>query len=288
LTELCALKKLEELDFNDNSLEGIIPPCLNNMTNLRLLDISSNQFAGNISSSLIAIPISLGYIDLSYNLFEGLFSFSLLANHSKLEVIILDGGNNKLEVETENSADWDPSFQLKVLVLRNCNLNKLIGNIPKFLFHQSKLERIDLSHNNLTGSFPIWLLENNTGLRELNCRNNSFFGKFHLPQDRYESILSIDVSDNQLDGQLQENFGKSVPYLQYLNLSQNHFEGYLPSSIGNMSNLEVLDLSSNNFSGELTAELLANCTSLEILKVCYNRFNGEFFSKDMKLQSLLF
>ncbi|XP_059458402.1 receptor-like protein 13, partial [Corylus avellana] len=247
------------------------------------LDISSNRFIGNVSSNLIASPTSLEYIDLSYNLFEGLFSFSLLANHSKLEVIILASGNNKLEIETENLADWDPSFQLKVLILRHCYLNKLTGNIPKFLFHQRKLERIDLSHNNLKGSFPIWLLQNNTGLRELNLRNNSFVGKFHLPLDRYESIVSMDVSGNQLDGQLQENSGKIIPYLVYLNLSRNRFEGYLPSSIGNMSNLEFLDLSFNNFS----VESLANCTSLTILKVCNNRFNGEFFSKQLKLENLL-
>jgi Leucine-rich repeat (LRR) protein len=73
LTELCKLNKLEELELYGNLFEGILPPCLNNMTSLRLLDICENQFTGNISSNLIAIPTSLEYIDLSYNLFEGLF-----------------------------------------------------------------------------------------------------------------------------------------------------------------------------------------------------------------------
>jgi hypothetical protein len=184
LTELCAPKKLEELHLYFNFFDGILPPCLNNLTSLRLLDISANQFAGNISSSLIAIPTSLGYIDFSYNYFEGLFSFSLFANHSKLKVIILTSENNKLEVEIEDSVVWDDlSFQLKILMLRNCNLNKLTGNIPKFLFDQHELEIIDLSHNKLTGNFPMWLLQNNTGLRQLSLQNNSFVGKFHLPPD---------------------------------------------------------------------------------------------------------
>jgi Leucine-rich repeat (LRR) protein len=287
LTELCGLKKLEELHLYGNFFDGILPPCLNNLTSLRLLDISENQFAGNISSSLIAIATSLGYIDLSYNHFEGLFSFSLFANHSKLAVIKLTSENNKLEIETEDSVLWnDFSFQLKVLILRNCSLNKLTGNIPKFLFNQHELERIDLSHNKLTGNFPMWLLQNNTGLRELSLQNNSFVGKFHLPPDQHKSILYMDISDNCLDGQLQENIGKITPYVNYLKLSQNHFEGYLPSSIGEMSHLEGLDLSFNNFSGELPAELVANCTSLLTLKLCNNRFNGEFFSKHFKLQNL--
>jgi Leucine-rich repeat (LRR) protein len=286
LTELCALKKLEELHLYGNFFDGILPPCLNNMTSLRLLDISENQFAGNISSSLIAIPTSLGYIDFSYNHFEGLFSFSLFANHSKLKVIKLICENNN-EIETEDSVVWDDlSFQLKMLILRNCSLNKLTGNIPKFLFDQHELERIDLSHNKLTGNFPMWLLQNNTGLRELSLQNNSFVGKFHLPPDQHKSILYMDISDNCLDGQLQENIGKISPYVKYLKLFRNHFEGYLPSSIGEMRHLEYLDLSFNNFSGELPAEFVANCTSLYFLKLCNNRFNGEFFSKHFKLRYL--
>lgn len=274
LTELCKLNKLEELNLYENLFEGILPPCLNNMTSLRLLDISNNQFVGNISSNLIAIPTSIGCIDLSYNLFEGLFSFSLFANHSKLEAIILVSENSKLEIETENLSSWDNlSFQLKVIVLRNCNL-KPTGNVPKFLFDQRKLEIVDLSHNKLKGSFPNWLLENNTRLEVLNLQNNSFLGQILLPPIRYKSIWLMDVSDNFLDGQLQENIGKITPYLICLHLSGNFIEGHLPSSIGDMRYLQDLDLSFNNFSGELPKELFATCTSLMILKLSNNQFTG--------------
>ena len=85
-----------------------------------------------MSSSVIASLTSLEYIDLSYNLFEGLFSFSLFANHSKLKVIQFLSNHGKLEIETETPS-WDPLFQLKVLVLSNCNLNKPTSNILKFL-----------------------------------------------------------------------------------------------------------------------------------------------------------
>jgi hypothetical protein len=66
--DLCALKKLQELDLAMIIyFEGILPPCLHNMTSLRLLDISSNRFGGNLSSSVIASLTSLEYLDLSYN-----------------------------------------------------------------------------------------------------------------------------------------------------------------------------------------------------------------------------
>jgi Leucine-rich repeat (LRR) protein len=68
------------------------------------------------------------------------------------------------------------------------------------------------------------------------------------------------MSDSYLGGQLQENIGKITPYLKSLNLSRNHFEGYPPSSIGDMSRLQYLDLSFNNFSGKAPIELIASCT----------------------------
>ncbi|KAL4625764.1 hypothetical protein ACB092_05G048000 [Castanea dentata] len=283
--EFCALKKLEEIDLARNGFEGMLPPCLKNLTSLSYLDISDNQFNGNLSSSPIASLTSLEYIDLSYNLFEGLFSFSLLANHSKLKVIQLFNDSNKLDIETE-SHSWDPLFQLKVLVLPNCNLNRLTANFPKFLLNQHELEVVDISHSKLNGSFPIWLLENNTGLQKLNLRSNSFTGEFHLPSDHYMNLRWLDLSDNHFDGKLQEDIGKRIPKIKHLNLSQNQFEGNLPSSIGDMSNLRVLDLSFNNFYGEVPMELVANSTSCSILRLSNNNFCGEIFSKHFNLSML--
>ena len=282
MIEFCALKKLEGIELASNGFEGMLPPCLNNFTSLSYLDISWNRFNGNLSSSPIASLTSLEYIDLSNNLFEGLFSFSLFANHSKLKVIQFLSHNNKLVIENENHS-WDPLFQLKVLVLSNWNLNNPTSNFPKFLLDQHELEFIDISHSKLNGSFPIWMLENNIGLRRLNLRSNSFTGEFHLPSDHYMNLRYLDLSDNHFDGKLQENIGKRIPKLRFLNLSQNQFEGNLPSSIGDMSNLWFLDLSFNNFSGEVPTELVANCTSLQILKLSNNNFHGEIFSKHFNL-----
>ncbi|KAF3956472.1 hypothetical protein CMV_018401 [Castanea mollissima] len=269
--EFCALKKLEEIDLAGNDFEGMLPPCLKNLTSLSYLDISHNQFNGNLSSSPIASLTSLEYIDLSYNLFEGLFSFNIFANHSQLKVIQFLSDNNKLDIETENHS-WDPLFQLKVLVLPNCNLNRLTGNFPKFLLDQHELEVIDLSHNKLNGSFPIWLLENNTGLQQLYVRNNSFTGEFHLPSDHYMNLRWLDLSDNHFDGKLQENIGKRIPKLEYLNFSQNQFEGLLPSCL-NLQYVTHLLLQGNKLTGSLPKAIL-NSSSLLTLDIKDNHFNG--------------
>ena len=92
----------------------------------------------------------------------------------------------------------------------------------------------------------------------------------------------LDVSNNNLVGQLQENIGKIIPKLEYLNLSRNYFVGNLPSSIGDMSHLKKLDLSFNNFSREVPMELDANCTRLDIFWLSNNNFHGEIFFKELQ------
>ncbi|GMQ09022.1 hypothetical protein CsSME_00052525 [Camellia sinensis var. sinensis] len=282
---LCKLKKLEELDLSHNLFEGILPPCLSNLRSLKFFDISLNQFTGNLSPSLFGNLNSLEYIGLSHNRFEGLFSFRSFANHSNLEVVELISENDKFEVETEFT-DWNPMFQLKVLVLSNCNLNKLSGDVPKFLLYQNKLMFVDLSHNNLTSSFPNWLLVNNTRLEHLILRNNYFVNLFFLPQYCYTSISRIDISDNHFSGKIQANIGDMFPYIRYINLSRNAFEGGIPSSFGKMSSLDVLDLSTNNFSGEVPNRLVRNCITLGALKLSNNNFRGQIFSVDFNLTQL--
>ncbi|KAF5464431.1 hypothetical protein F2P56_014506 [Juglans regia] len=280
--ELCALKKLEELDLSHNQFEGTLPLCMNNMTSLKLLDISENQLNGNVSSYVIASPKSLEYIDFSYNQFQGRFSIKLFANHSKLEVIRFINRNNKLEIETENSLGWAPLFQLKVLELSNCSLNKLSGNVPGFLLDQHELEVVDLSRNKLKGSIPNWLVENNTRLQILDLQDNSFVGHLHWQLYHHMQISWMDVSKNHLNGKLQEDIGRIFPNARYLNLFHNNLEGSLPSSINGMIYLEVLDFSFNNFSGEVPKEFVTSCTSLQIMNLGYNNLHGEIFLEQFK------
>ncbi|KAG6633304.1 hypothetical protein CIPAW_12G039300 [Carya illinoinensis] len=255
--QFCALKKLEVLDLSYNYFEGILPPCINNMTSLMVLDISVNQFSGNASSSYVeASRTSLEYIAFSYNQFASVFSFNLFSNYSKLEVLRFNGQNNKVEIETEGSMGWYPLFQLKIIELSNCSLNKLTRSILKFLLVQHELDIVDLSHN---------------------LRNNFFVGQLYLPTLIHAHMTWMDVSANHLDGKLPENIGKIFTNLLYLNLSNNNLEGNLPSSIGGMFYLEILDFSSNNFSGRVPRGLDTGCPSLRILNLANNSFNGAIF-----------
>ncbi|XP_052300916.1 receptor-like protein 15 isoform X34 [Citrus sinensis] len=277
---LCELKNLFELNLKRNNVEGHLPNCLKYLSHLKVLDISYNQLSGSLSSTITSLT-SLEYLDLSYNNFEGPCPLSSLANHSKLEVLLLSSTNNMLLVKTEN---FLPTFQLKVLGLANCSLNV----VPTFLLHQYDLKYLDLSHNNLVGDFPSWVLQNNTKLEVLFLTNNSFTGNLQLPNTKHDFLHHLDASSNNFIGKLPQDMGTVLQKLWFLNISNNNFEGNIPSSVGEMKGLKFLHLSKNNFSGELSASFLTGCILLFFLDLSDNNFYGQIFSKYMNLHSLGF
>ncbi|KAK9025534.1 hypothetical protein V6N11_038398 [Hibiscus sabdariffa] len=275
---LCELKRLQVLDIHGNSFEGSLPPCLSNLTSLKILDLHDNLFRGLFTPNSIRRQKFLQFIDISNNYFEGSFSLSSIFNHSELEVLILESKENKLQIDIDDQAGI-PLFQLKALRLSNCNMKN-----AQFLLNQHRLTWVDISHNKFIGAFPSWLLQNNTDLRFLNLRNNSFFGKLDLPL--WSNMGHLDVSYNYIEGHLPKDLGLILPYLHCLNLSYNSIEGELPSSIGAMRNLLVLDLSFNDLSGEVPKELAKNCTKLLGLVLNNNNFHGEFFSTQFNLSNI--
>ncbi|KAH9678453.1 Receptor-like protein 14 [Citrus sinensis] len=271
---VCELKNLSEFILRGINIKGHLPDCLKNLSHLKVLDISYNQLSGTLPSAITTLT-SLEYLALLDNNFEGTFLLNSLANHSKLEVLLLSSRTNMLSVKTEN---FLPTFQLKVLGLPNYNLKV----IPSFLLHQYDLKLLDLSGNNLVGDFPTWVLRNNTKLEALFLTNNSFTGNLQLPKTKHDFLHHLDVSNNNLTGKLPEDMGIILQKLLYIDMSDNRFEGYLPSSIGEMKALIFLRLPKNNFSGELPAPLLTGCISLGLLDLSGNVYLHEpylqFFS----------
>ncbi|KAI3773420.1 hypothetical protein L1987_47947 [Smallanthus sonchifolius] len=270
------MKNLQELDLSYNMFEGNLPQCINELSLLKVLEISSNQFTGIIQPSFTTNLTSLEYINFSHNKFEGLLSFSSFANHTKLEVFQFINDNDKSELETEEPSRWIPLFQLKVLVLSSCNVNKHKRNVvPSFLLHQHKLCVLDLSHNSLKGNLPNWLVENNTMLEVLYLRNNSFDGSIRMPEFRNLHFTEMDASGNHIIGTIPGNTGRLFPSLSFLNLSMNSLSGSMPSSINSMGELNILDLSDNKFSGEVPKNLDISLYTFDMLLLDNNFFTGE-------------
>ncbi|CAG7893523.1 unnamed protein product [Brassica rapa] len=280
LKGICKLRNIQELDLSHNKLVGQFPLCLTSLTELRVLDLSSNQLTGKLPPSLGSLK-SLEYLSLFDNDFEGFFSLGSLTNLSKLRVLKLCSKSNSLQLVSDRDSSWKPKFQLDVIALRSCNLDK----VPQFLLHQKELRHVDLSDNNISGNFPSWLLENNTKLKVLLLQNNSFTS-FQVPKSPHH-LLFMDVSVNKFNHLLPENIGWILPHLRYMNISNNGFQGTLPSSLGNMKNTEYMDLSRNSFHGELPRSFLNGCDSMAILKLSHNKLSGEIFQEPPNFTNIL-
>ncbi|AED95793.1 receptor like protein 56 [Arabidopsis thaliana] len=274
----CEMKNLQELDLRGINFVGQLPLCFGNLNKLRFLDLSSNQLTGNIPPSFSSLE-SLEYLSLSDNSFEGFFSLNPLTNLTKLKVFIFSSKDDMVQVKIEST--WQPLFQLSVLVLRLCSLEK----IPNFLMYQKNLHVVDLSGNRISGIIPTWLLENNPELEVLQLKNNSFT-IFQMPTSVH-NLQVLDFSENNIGGLFPDNFGRVLPNLVHMNGSNNGFQGNFPSSMGEMYNISFLDLSYNNLSGELPQSFVSSCFSLSILQLSHNKFSGHFLPRQTNFTSLI-
>ncbi|KAJ3705309.1 hypothetical protein LUZ61_009014 [Rhynchospora tenuis] len=262
---LCRLKNLEELDLSDNYFAGNLPPCIGNLSSLKLVDLSDNQFRVKFPTLAFERVVSLRYLSLSNNQLEGNLSISSFSNNSYLEVLGLSTNTLNFQVEVVNLP-----FQLQDLELGNCILNVE----PIFLYSQHKLRVLDLSNTHSKGLVPaLWLLENNTDLIQLDLHKNFFTGSLRLPLLTHENLSILDISDNNLSGELPSDISIKLPHLHSLNLSKNCFQG--PVRFISMKYMIFLDLSINNLTDDIQNIFSTNLTYFpDFLDLSNNNFYG--------------
>jgi Leucine-rich repeat (LRR) protein len=262
------LKNLKHLNLFENNLGGSLPDCLGNLSSLQLLEVSNNQFTGNIASGPLTNLISLEFLSLSNNLFEIPTSMKPFMNHSSLK--IFSSENNRLVTEPAAFVNLIPKFQLVFFSLSKTS-EALNVAIPDFLYYQYDLITLDLSHNNITGMFPSWLLKNNTRMEELYLSENSFVGTLQLPDHPYPNMTKLDISNNNMKGQIPKDISLIFPNLNTLRMPKNGFTGCIPSCLGNISSLEILDLSNN----QLSTVKLEQLSTIWFLKLSNNNLGGQ-------------
>jgi len=275
------LKNLKQLDLSGNNLGGSLPDCLGNLSSLQLLDVSENQFTGNIASGPLTNLISLEFLSLSNNLFEVPTSMKPFMNHSSLKFFTSE--NNRLVTEPAAFDNLIPKFQL--VFFRLSKTTKALNvEIPDFLYYQYNLRFLDLSHNNITGMFPSWLLKNNTRLEQLWLSENPFVGALQLQDHPYPNMIELDISNNNMNGQIPKDICLIFPNLHTLRMAKNGFTGGIPSCLGNISSLSFLDLSNN----QLSTVKLEQLTTIWFLELSNNNLGGQIPTSVFNSSSLAF
>ncbi|KAK2633999.1 hypothetical protein Ddye_028791 [Dipteronia dyeriana] len=286
--------KLEYLYLQNISIDEGISSLLHSLASLpslRMLDLSFNNFSDSTTTQDGSSQVHVDFTSLDTLVMQncqlyGTPSFQDLPNLKNLKSLFMD--HTSLDLGFLQKIG--PMTSLETLSLSNCGLQSTLlleddGVIPKFLYHQQYLQFLDFSNNDLTGGFPNWLLENNTELNYLSLANNLLGG--YLSIHSHMNLTTLDISNNSFQGHIPNEVAEYLPDLILLNLSRNHFDGTIPTSIGDMNSLHSLDLSYNNLSGEIPEHLAEGCTSLWDLRISNNKLRGKIFSAKFNLTKLM-
>ncbi|XVF82975.1 hypothetical protein PTKIN_Ptkin16aG0095600 [Pterospermum kingtungense] len=272
---LLDLKDLSYLDLSGNDFEAIpMPPWFWNLTSqLHYLNISRNQFQGNISDLLTSSQASV-VLDFSFNKFIGRLpriSFSVTA---------LDLSNNAMSGSIYHFLCYRKHQLMKLEVL-NLSNNLFSGDIPDCWDRWRNLVAIKFCNNNFSGKIPS-SIGNLTSLQSLHLRNNRLVGEVPSSLRNCTELLTIDFGGNQLSGQIPQWIGEKLSKLIIISLQTNWFHGNIPDEICRLSALQILDLSYNNLSGNIPScignlSAMVSSRNVSAGKISYNTSNGCFY-----------
>ena len=214
----CLSDRLEILDLSNSQLHGHLtdelPMFLGNLSYLRYLDFSNNQFNGTLPQNFGQLK-NLVRLSFRNNSISGPIPVSL-GNLSSLTN--LDFSNNQF------SETLPPNLgQLKNLVYLSFSKNSISSPISMSLGNPSSLTNLDFSHNlfSETLSQNFGQLKN---LVKLDFWNNSILGPLPLSLGSLSSLTNLDLSKNLFNGTIPQNF-RQLSKLDSLFIESNMLEG---------------------------------------------------------------
>ncbi|XP_021826532.1 LRR receptor-like serine/threonine-protein kinase EFR isoform X2 [Prunus avium] len=310
--ELSYLHRLKSIDFGYNNFMGFIPSWFGSFPKLQGLGLYGNLFSGSLPTiifnlsalqfinlsynKLSEIPKEIGFLDhveelyVSYNALKGPVPV-VVFNMSSLTTLTLYG-NSLSGGLPDNICQHLPSLQNLYL-----GRNQFDGPLPSKLWQCRELLILYLSENNFSGSIPK-NIGNLTMMKEISLSFNNLTGTIPWSIFNISTLIELSLSLNQLSGSLPANFGLGLPNLQglyiaandlsgvipnlsnasmltRLELSQNSFTGFIPSTLCALTNLQSLTLQTNNLTIDTsTLSCLANLRNLTVLALAANPLNA--------------
>ncbi|CAA7395505.1 unnamed protein product [Spirodela intermedia] len=265
LTSLTNCRSLEKLELQNNSLGGVLPPAIVNLSRkLNTLRIDRNQIGGMIPEGLGNL-VGLSMLYMGGNLLAGGIPVSIG------ELTNLEG--LKLE-ENMLSGEIPPSLGgLSNLSELSLGGNLLEGRIPTAFGGLRNLEALNLSDNNLHGEIPREILSLTSLSRHLDLSGNRLIGSLPLEIGKLKNLKTLDLSRNGLSGEIPSSIG-GCQVLEFLLLESNLFQGAIPWALSNLKGIQELDLSGNRLSGKVP-EFLEGLSLLRRLNLSNNSLEGE-------------
>lgn len=277
-SSLLSCRGLKYLNLSDNKLTGLLPAVISpSCAYLTAVNLSYNLISGEIPAEFVSkVPASLRQLDLSHNNFTGdlsRYDFGACQGIRALDISSNSLNGSRLPTSLANCR------LLESLALSGNNFS---GQLPKFLANFSNLKQLSLGDNQFSGNIPPELGETCRTLIQLDLSGNQLVGELPSTFTSCRSLETLDLGDNQLSGEFVEGVISTLPSLKYLYLPFNNLTGSLPlKALTSCSSLQVIDLSSNNFSGAIPTGfgLCKSIPSLTKLLFANNYVSGEIPSE---------
>lgn len=249
--------------LQDTQLSGPIAPVLRNLSELRTLVLSRNNFFGPLPSEVGQIG-SLWKLNVSDNALSGSLPSSL-GNLSRLRM--LDLSKNAF------TGEIPPNLFRYCETLRYVSLaeNGFTGVIPDTLWSCTTLVGVNVALNSLQGTVPP-KLGGLVHLEFLDVHRNKLSGAIPLQLALLSNVIYLDFSNNQLAGGIPPAIA-ALKLLNFVDFSNNPIGGSVPSEIGGLTALERMGLSNMSLQGNIPASLV-NLTSLQNLDMSTNNLTG--------------
>ncbi|KAL7586181.1 hypothetical protein Lser_V15G41226 [Lactuca serriola] len=299
-----SFKQLSYLNLSHAGFEGIIPPHIGNLSNLKVLDLSWNEklmaddMAWTFGLSLLK-HLDLSLVDLGRAQNRGML-FYMIPSLKELSLSHCGLSNADLHPSLNSSRIRS---NIKHLDL---GFNSFGGPLPGFFQNMSSLTFLDLSSFNVSLAWNFAnLLSMIPSLAELHLSDcglhKTHLSSPHLNVSTLSNIQRLDLSKNSIEGtfpsvlknmsslrilHFSHNMLSSpvpiMPNLLGLYISHNWLTGPIPTFLGNLSKL---DLSFNQLNGSIPT-FFGNLAALTHLDLSVNRLTGPIPTSLGKLVSL--
>ncbi|XP_048549279.1 receptor-like protein EIX2 [Triticum urartu] len=262
---------IDILVLGDANLDDVIPEWFwATFSRASMLQASRNKLHGSLPTNLQ--HMLAGYIHLGSNKFTG------QVPQFPINVVRLNLSSNSLSGSLPSELN---APLLEELLLAN---NQFIGTIPSSICQLTKLKRLDLSGNQLTGDIMQCqkeLVPNSTDqfgsdMLSLALNNNDLTGEFPKFLQRSSRLMFLDLSYNRLFGGLPEWLPQKVPKLKILRVRSNMFSGHIPKSLTSLNGLHYLDIAHNNITGSIPWSL----SNLKAMMTVVSQDTGDYIYEE--------
>nr|KJB28084.1 hypothetical protein B456_005G026600 [Gossypium raimondii] len=225
---LANCKALEVLDLGNNMVHDTFPFWLEKLPSLKVLILRANRFYGTIAefNTERGFP-KLRILDIGSNNFSGNLSIEFLLS---LKAMMQLRNDDKAKLDYIGEDYYQDSvtifnkgiemFYQKVLTILTCldlSNNSFHGRIPEEIQMLRSLKVLNLSYNSFSGEIPV-ALGNLKDLESLDLSQNELSGKIPPQLTSLTFLAALNLSYNQLEGSIPQSN-------QFITFSNDSYHG---------------------------------------------------------------